>query len=418
MTGSAGWTRFVDWLFAVPHHVPDGMVRYYLYWKFLYFFGGIAHVSALCLFLLAGVEFMFLFNIFSVATFAAAFVLLQNGYYRTAFWGINVELILHGLAATVCVGPLYSFQSFAILVVILSFIQPFYRTRVSVLLAGAAILSATLVMLYAARNPPVYAVPAYLADLFVAVPMLTFPLFVLAMVLPFVNASARAEEELAAAYDESESLLLNILPEPIARRLKSTHGMIADDYDRVAILFADIVGFTQMSHRLQPAEVVTLLNAVFEAIDGLVERYGAEKIKTIGDAYMVVTGLPEPTADPDAAIASLALDIQATVSQFKEPGTGAPVQVRIGLNSGKVVAGVIGHRKFAYDLWGDAVNVAARMEAASEEGRIQVTDEFATGLADRFTFERRGEIEVKGKGRIATSFLTGRKSETVTSAIT
>jgi len=418
MIGSAVWTRFVDWLFAVPPHVPDGMVRYYVYWKVLYFLGGISHLLALVLFWMADVEFMFLFNFVSVTVFAAAFVLLQNGYYRTAFWSINLELILHGIAATICVGPLYSFQSFAFLVVILSFIQPFYRTRVSLLLAGLALASAALVMLYATHNPPVYAVPAHLTDLYVAFPMLTWPLFVLAMVLPFVNASARAEEELAAAYDESEGLLLNILPEPIARRLKSTHGMIADDYDRVAILFADIVGFTQMSHRLQPAEVATLLNAVFEAIDALVERYGAEKIKTIGDAYMVVTGLPEPTADPDAAIASLALDIQATVSQFKEPGTGAPVQVRIGLNSGKVVAGVIGHRKFAYDLWGDAVNVAARMEAASEEGRIQVTDDFAAGLADRFTFERRGEIEVKGKGRIATSFLTGRKSEAAASATT
>jgi len=225
------------------------------------------------------------------------------------------------------------------------------------------------------------------------------------MVLPFVRASARAEKELATAYGESERLLLNILPESIAKRLKTTEGMIADDHDKVAILFADIVGFTRMSDRLRPAEVVTLLNDVFNAIDELVAKYGVEKIKTIGDAYMVVAGLPNPVADPDETIARLALDIRETVSRFTEPETGNPVQVRIGISSGSVVAGVIGNRKFAYDLWGDAVNVAARMEATGEAGKIQATDAFAASLADRFEFEPRGEIEIKGKGKTATCFL-------------
>jgi len=401
--------RIIDWFSEIPEHVPEGMARYYIYWKVLYVTGGLGHLSALVLFWVAGVQFMFLFNIFSVALFAAAFVLLQNGWYRTAFWAVNAELILHGIAATICIGPLYSFQNFAFLVVILAFIQPFYRIWVSVALAGVATGSGALVMLYATHNPPIYVVPEVLQDSFVVIPMLTWPLFVLAMVLPFVSASARAEKQLAAAYGESESLLLNILPEPIARRLKSSDGMIADDADRVAVLFADIVGFTQMSDRLPPADVVNLLNEVFQAIDALLERYGAEKIKTIGDAYMVVVGLPDPVDDPDGTIAALALDIQAAVPSFRQPGTGAPLQLRIGLNSGKVVAGVIGQRKFAYDLWGDTVNVAARLEAASEAGRIQVTEAFAAGLADRFEFEPRGEIEIKGKGPIATCFLLGRK---------
>ncbi len=410
MSNTTKHTGFVEWLVSYPDHVPDHMIRYYVYWQILYVLGGIGHAFALLLFWMAGVTFMVVFNVFSVITFTGAFLLLRRGSYQLPFWAVNVELILHGIAATICVGPLYGFQSFSFLVVILAYIQPFYSWRVSSVLAGAALLSGTAVMLYAANNSPVYAMPVHMRDFTIAMPMITWPLFVLAMVLPFVRASARAERQLAEAYGESEGLLLNILPAPIAGRLKATQGMIADDHDRVAILFADIVGFTTMSDRLQPAEVVTLLNSVFNAIDGLVERYGVEKIKTIGDAYMVVAGVPEPVADPDETIARLALDIQSVVNRFEEPGTGQPVQVRIGLNSGKVVAGVIGQRKFAYDLWGDAVNVAARLEATGEPGRIQVTDTFADALSDRFDFEKRGTIEIKGKGPIATSFLIGAKA--------
>jgi class 3 adenylate cyclase len=201
--------------------------------------------------------------------------------------------------------------------------------------------------------------------------------------------------------------LLNILPKPIAERLKRSSGMIADDYDRVAILFADIVGFTAMADRLPPGEVVDLLNDVFNAFDKLAENYRVEKIKTIGDAYMVVAGLPTAEDEPEEILARLALDLVRATEQFRTPGTGAPLQVRIGLNSGRVVAGVIGQRKFAYDLWGDAVNVAARLEATGEPGRIQLSESLADTLADRFTFEPRGEIEVKGKGLMRTCFLTG-----------
>ena len=411
MTSPRRYPGFVEWLVSHPDHVPDHMVRYYIYWRVFYFLGAIGHAIALVQFWNSGVTFMVYFNIFSVIVFVGAFVLLRRGVYQLPFWAVNTELILHGIAATVCVGPLYGFQFFAFLVVILAYIQPFYTWRVSSCLAGTALLAGAAVTLYGAHYPPLYEIPVQWRDINVVLPMITWPLFVLAMVLPFVRASARAERELAAAYGESESLLLNILPAPIAGRLKATHGMIADDHDRVAILFADIVGFTTMSDRLPPAEVVTLLNSVFNAIDDLVERYRVEKIKTIGDAYMVVAGVPQSIADPDETIARLAIDIQETVKRFKVPGTGEPLQMRIGVNSGRVVAGVIGQRKFAYDLWGDAVNVAARLEATGEPGRIQVTDAFAAGLADRFVFERRGAVEIKGKGSVETSFLAGAKAD-------
>ena len=351
--------RVLDWFTVTPEHVTDELTRYYVYWKVFYVLAAVGHFITLFLFWRAGVTFMAAFNVFSVAIFVAALLLLERGYYRIAFWAAILELVLHGIAATICVGHQFSFQNYPFLVVILLFIQPFYPMRTSVLAAAAILVSGAAVMSYSVTNEPLYMVPEDQKIMLAASAMISWPLYVLLMVLPFVRASARAEREIAAAFGESERLLLNILPAPIAARLKTTEGMIADDYDKVAILFADIVGFTQMSSRLKPAELVSLLNDVFNAIDEVVAKYGAEKIKTIGDAYMVVAGLPLADPDPDTTISQLALDMAEVVSQFKDPTTGEPVQIRIGINSGAVVAGVIGNRKFAYDLWGDAVNVAA-----------------------------------------------------------
>ena len=401
--------RVLGWFTFKPKHVTDELARYYIYWKVFYVLAAVGHFMTLVLFLRAGVTFMAVFNVFSVAIFVAALLLLERGFYRLAFWAAISELVLHGIAATVCVGHQFSFQNYPLLVVILLFIQPFYSMRSSILAAAAILVSAAAVMSYAVSNEPLYLIPEDQEVMLSAAPMITWPFYVLLMVLPFVRASARAEQEIAAAFGESERLLLNILPAPIAARLKTTEGMIADDHDKVAILFADIVGFTEMSGRLKPAELVSLLNDVFNAIDEVVARYGAEKIKTIGDAYMVVAGLPLADPDPDATIAQLALDMVEVVSKYNDPITGEPVQIRIGINSGAVVAGVIGNRKFAYDLWGDAVNVAARMEATGEIGRIQVPERLAMSLKDRFKFELRGEIDIKGKGKMRTSYLTARR---------
>lgn len=399
--------RYISWLTHVPQNVPSDLARYYIYWKIFYLLAALGHLYALQMFWQTGVHFMTVFNIFSVAVFVAALFLLKHGFYRLAFWGAVTEMSLHGIAATVCVGTQYDFQNYAFLVAILLLIQPFYHLRSSILMAAVVLASAAAVKYYALTNPPVYVMPEEYAVTLAVIPMITWPIYVLMMVLPFVRASARAEKELAAAYGESERLLLNILPAPIAERLKTTTEMIADDYENVAILFADIVGFTEMSNRLPPADLVKLLNRVFNAFDELAAKYKVEKIKTIGDAYMIVAGLPVPDDNASETIARLALEMQAAVSQIKDPASGEPVRIRIGISSGAVVAGVIGNRKFAYDLWGDAVNIAARMEASGEAGRIQVPEDFAAALKDRFTFEPRGEIDIKGKGPMRTSFLTG-----------
>jgi class 3 adenylate cyclase len=216
-----------------------------------------------------------------------------------------------------------------------------------------------------------------------------------------------AARELEKAHEEVERLLLNILPEPIARRLRQGERVIADRFDDVTLLFADIVGFTQLSSGLPAAELVEILNDVFSAFDGLVARYGLEKIKTIGDAYMVVGGLPERMEDHTGRVADMALELRGEIERLSS-GSHSDIRFRVGMSVGPVVAGVIGVTKFIYDVWGDTVNTASRMESHGLPDRIHVTKGVYARLRDRYLFEPRGMIEVKGKGPMETYFLVGR----------
>ena len=208
--------------------------------------------------------------------------------------------------------------------------------------------------------------------------------------------------------DRAEALLLNVLPEEVANRLKSGQATIADSYTEVTVLFADIVGFTALSARIPPEGLVTMLNRVFSTFDGLAEKYGLEKIKTIGDAYMVVSGLNGPLPNRPEAAASMALDMMDALGKLSGV-LGTNLQVRIGVDTGPVVAGVIGTKKFIYDLWGDTVNTASRMESQGLPGRIQVTQRFYECLQGqgKFQFEKRGVINVKGKGDMTVYLLEG-----------
>ncbi len=207
-----------------------------------------------------------------------------------------------------------------------------------------------------------------------------------------------------AAFAQSDGLLLNILPRSIAERLKRDPGVIAERHDDVTVLFADVADFTPFAERTSPEQVVGVLDEIFSAFDDLTEQRGLEKIKTIGDAYMAVGGVPEPRADHAEAIAALAIDMQVELARVCS-ALGLSLAVRIGIDSGPVVAGVIGRRKFIYDLWGDTVNTASRMESHGVPGRIQVTEGTYRRLRDRYRFEDRGETEIKGKGRIRTYLL-------------
>ena len=214
--------------------------------------------------------------------------------------------------------------------------------------------------------------------------------------------------EIQMEREKSDQLLLNILPAPIAERLKRTRDIIADNFNDVSVMFIDVVDFTPLATRMPPADMVKLLNSIFSNIDALVDKHNLEKVKTSGDSYMVVGGLPVPRDGHLESMADMALDVLAGTSQFSR-ADGAPFQLRLGFHTGPVVAGVIGTKKFIYDLWGDTVNIASRMESHGLPGFIQVTQEVHNRLKDRYSFEPRGEISVKGKGNMMTYLLTGRR---------
>jgi class 3 adenylate cyclase/CheY-like chemotaxis protein len=218
------------------------------------------------------------------------------------------------------------------------------------------------------------------------------------------------EQALREEQAKSERLLENILPTVIAEHLKLGRSSVAERFDEATILFADIVDFTPMATRLQALEVVNLLNEIFSEFDRLTESLCLEKIKTIGDAYMVAGGVPVPRPDHAEAVMELAIAMRRAARKFKRDD-GKPLILRIGLNTGAVVAGVIGLSKFSYDLWGDAVNVASRMESQGLPGRIQVTEATYRRLQPKYRFEQWGAVNVKGKGIMTTYLLVGRRSD-------
>lgn len=215
-------------------------------------------------------------------------------------------------------------------------------------------------------------------------------------------------QQINAEREKAERLLLNILPQPVADQLKQGQNIIADSFAEVTVLFADIVDFTPLSAGMAPKELVALLTEVFSTFDRLAERYQLEKIKTVGDAYMVVGGLPTPRPDHVEAIADIALDMQRESARIRT-ARNEPIHLRIGIHTGPVVAGVIGAKKFSYDLWGDTVNIADRMQSHGVCDHIQVTAAIFERLGNAYLFERRGRIPIKGKGKMLTFFLTGKR---------
>jgi len=250
--------------------------------------------------------------------------------------------------------------------------------------------------------------PASVNALIFITNVLTLSAFILAVLAYFMYQRDVAYKLLREEQLKAENLLLNILPAEIATILKDEQRVIAEHFEGASILFADVVGFTPMSAQMHPVELVNLLNDVFSYLDTLVEKYDLEKIKTIGDCYMVASGVPRPRPDHAHALVQMALDMQ-TYTQQNKFGEHQ-LNFRIGINSGPVVAGVIGRKKFIYDLWGDAVNTASRMESHGTGGIIQVSESTYALIQDEFHCEARGLISIKGKGNMAVWYVMGKKS--------
>ena len=254
--------------------------------------------------------------------------------------------------------------------------------------------------------------PVWALSLYFVVTTISACVMVVTTVWYSVREIVRAEAAMELEYERSEALLANILPASIADRLKDpARNIIADKYDDASVLFADIAGFTERASDMEPDQLILFLDRLYGDFDALVDKHGLEKIKVSGDSYMVVSGVPQPRADHVEALAALALDMAEAASLLRD-SRGDALPLRIGLASGPVVAGVVGSRRFFYDVWGDAVNVASRMETTDSIGRIQVPEEVYRRLKDDFVLQERGVVDVKGKGPMRTWYLIGRKPDT------
>ena len=253
------------------------------------------------------------------------------------------------------------------------------------------------------------ALPAPLVTAFFVLNIGALATVAVVLMATFMSQKDAAMRLLALEQDRSERLLLNVLPRQIASRLKAGESPIADAYEAATILFADIVGFTPLTHELDPKEMVRLLNEIFTEFDRAAERHGVEKIRTIGDNWMGVAGVPNPRPGHAAAVARMALDMRAGLERL-HAGGDRRIDFRIGIESGPCVGGVIGLQKFVFDIWGDPVNTASRMESHGVAGRIHVGQAAYNLLKDTFELEPRGVIEVKGKGAMSTWFLTGEQA--------
>jgi class 3 adenylate cyclase len=366
----------------------------------------VGHAAFALVFWYWGIWPMALYNVGAVALWAATPVLLRKRKFGLHFFILAAELTCHAILATLFLGWLGGAQYYLILVPITAVLAP-SRIRTTVLyslLAACSFVGLYWWLTNHASWARIDATQLAAAQTFCALHVFA----TVAIIVLYVKGIAtRAEAELEMANERSEELLRNVLPQAIVPRLKETPSRIAESFDAASVLFADVVGFTEICSTTPAANVVDLLDELFSAFDLLVARFGLEKIKTIGDCYMVAAGVPGARTDHADAIADLALAMLEILAARNE-ATGATLRLRIGIHSGPVIAGVIGKSRFLYDLWGDTVNVAARMESHGEAGKIQVSDATKRLLSDRFSLSDRGIVSVKGKGEMNTYWLHDR----------
>jgi adenylate cyclase len=409
-------TTFLSKLFRTPYGIKPINFRFFVVLNISSILAFILHIMFLGFFLFLRIPFMIFFNIGSCVIFIFCFIVNRQGLHKTAIFLAFFEVIIHAILAITFIGWDSGFYYYVFCLVPLIFYIPRIPVRIKIgfstlllLIYGAAYWYIRLLKPLFVIDPNVLLGCHYvnLISLFV----------VLACVAYYYSLAAHlAQEEVERQHKISEGLLLNILPRKIAEKLKRFSGIIAERHPEATILFADIADFTKLTTLNEPEKIIRLLNKLFSDFDTIAEKLGLEKIKTIGDAYMAASGLPEPRKDHALVVAEFALGIRNTVAAFNAKAGKNIIRMRIGINSGSVIAGVIGKKKFTYDLWGESVNIAARMESLCPENRIHVSEETARLLDEKYILTLRGEMEVKGfKGRIKTFFLEGKK-EQVTSA--
>lgn len=346
---------------------------------------------------------MALINVFSVIAWAFVLYCIRQMMFSTAWILFTAEIMLHAGFCSHYVGWGFGNQYFLFTLVGMSFLLP-RKIYLSMTIAVAAVIEFVILSRWSNETPwdgnndVLYV--CNVINIVIALGISVFD------TLHYQWIIHQTEAELKKANSKSEKLLANVFPHAILEKLKNKEETIAERFDSASVFFADIMGFTSLSEKLSPVELVELLDKLFSLFDGLVIKHNVEKIKTIGDAYMVAAGVPTPIKNHAEQLANFALDFKICLAEFNKKNNQS-LRMRVGINSGPIVAGVIGKSRFIYDLWGDCVNTAARMESHGMAEEIHISEHTYKLIADKFEFESRGIIEVKGKGPMPTYFLRG-----------
>jgi len=407
--------RFVrsklEGLFAVPPNIERYDYRMYLSMIIANYIALLLHLSWVFVFYALGCNTLCLINIGSVTVWIFSITILSRwGAMLTAVIIGSCEVLIHQGLAVYFLGWGYGFQYYLLVIVAFTFLMNFESVMYIPVVLFVVCLASFLGFYYEVQywNLPHVDLGPTVRETFLMINVSSAFAILAIMSYVYSEAAQKAEAMLDLERLKSERLLLNILPVSIAQRLKEDHSIIADHFESVTVLFADIVGFTTLADKVSPTKLVGRLNRIFSAFDDLAERHGLEKIKTIGDAYMVAGGFPELRDGHAKDVSAMALDMLEAIVECNLDYE-QPVNIRIGIHTGPAVAGVIGIKKFAYDVWGATVNTASRMEASGLPGRIQLSEQAAALLDGDFAIEARGTIEVKGKGRMKTYWLLGRR---------
>ena len=342
-------------------------------------------------------------------------VLLLNGKgLRTLarlFFVVSGLLFMGGMSYWMGKGANFHFYLFSVAIVTFYIFPPRQRPLMY-LFSLLAMIQLVVLHIYLLDPSPYFPLEADTLHLIGVVNLAATAFLVMSLSAYISRVYEVAETYLHLERSKSEKLLLNILPASIVEKLRESPETIAERFEECTILFSDIVGFTEMSHTMSPVDLVALLNRIFSEFDDLAEKHGLEKIKTIGDAYMVVGGLPEPSQEHAERVARFALDMLDVVRRYREK-ENMPLEIRIGMASGDAVAGVIGKKKFVYDLWGKSVNTASRMESSGVPGKVQVTEKTYALLREKFHLEKRGLVELKGMGEVISYLLLAEQERDV-----
>ena len=395
------------WFKTPPMVLNDDDKNIFVAASFCSALGFFVHLIFLLAFITFDVKGLAYFNILSILIFLGGFISTRMGRFTLGLITMTLEVIVHAFLATYTFGLNSGFHVFLFGTIIMWFLMNFsIKTKLFIGFINCILIS--LLILSAPRGSSLEHIGPEIIQAFEVFNGLSLVTMCMCFCYFYHSSVTQAKTALSKEFHRSETLLHNVLPPPIAHRLKSDEGVIADGFPVCSVLFADIVGFTVMSQQLSPQRLVGMLDDIFSSFDKLANNHGLEKIKTIGDSYMVVSGVPHEDGGHAQKIADFALDMRKFMTSYKT-NKGMDIGIRIGVHSGPAVAGVIGKNKFIYDIWGDTVNTAARMETHGQAGEIHISNLTKELLGSAYQFDDVGQSEIKGKGLMKTWLLKSKR---------